>query len=149
MVTWIEPRTWSPVVFFHHSQYSGINCTLRTSTCISTIFVALHLQNKSSGIRAYIVLCCRTNDYLDIKKFVQITVKYMAKPLGIGCCGSARSLSIIHVAARRMRFTAGVNLSEPEITDVHGITQIVYYQPKTSYKRYLSFQQVNIYHVSR
>ena len=52
-------------------------------------------------------------------------------------------------AARRMRFTAGVNLSEPEITDVHGITQIVYYQPKTSYKRYLSFQQVNKYYVGR
>ena len=79
MVASIAPRTWLTVVFFHHSQFSGINCTLRTSTCISSIFVALHLQNKSSGIRAYIVLCCRMNDCPDINNFVNITVKYMAR----------------------------------------------------------------------
>ena len=88
MVTSIAPRAWSPVVFFHHSQYSSINCTLRPSICISCIFVALHLQNKSSGIRTYIVLCCRMNDCPGINNFVKITVKYMARPICIGCWGS-------------------------------------------------------------
>ena len=87
MVTSIAPRAWLPVVFFHHNQYSSINCTLRPSICISCIFVAPHLQNKSSGIRTYIVLCCRMNDCPGINNFVKITVKYMARPICIGCCG--------------------------------------------------------------
>ena len=107
MVTSIAPREGLPVLIFYHSQYSSINCMLRTSICICCIFVALHLQNKSSGIRAYIVLCCRMDDYPDINNFVKIIVKYVARLLCMRC--RWRNIHAGKEVSRAvMRYTAGV-----------------------------------------